>query len=505
VTDIAVVVPCHNLGHTLLEAVDSVIAQTRPAREILVVDDGSTDARTREVLEGLRRRETRVVSTPHRGAAAARNQGVRQTWAPYVVTLAADDRLDARYLEAAAGRLDRDPTLDFVSTAIRAFGDASYVWTPPPCTLLNVLTRGGPHQASMFRRRTWELVGGFDETAAISGCEDLDFWVSALERGLRGEVIAEPLLHYRVRADSRHHGAVEGGSHRQVMEAVLRKHRASVEALGPAVLIAKESLIVAQKAHLAALDREQGQLEEELAALAVEIARTARRARRLPGGPVSWGDLRRVQPLSAVWGLDRGTPVDRHYIQRFLEARRGDIRGRVLEVKDSGYTERYGKDAVIERHVIDVDPRNPVATMVADLTRADTIGAERFDCFILTQTLHVIPDIRAAIAHAHRVLTPGGVLLATLPCVSRIAEEEVAQGRGDYWRFTEASARLLFQEVFPPAAVEVSAAGNTLACAAFLYGLAAEELTPAELDHLDPACPLILLVRAVKPKGHAAG
>jgi SAM-dependent methyltransferase len=189
----------------------------------------------------------------------------------------------------------------------------------------------------------------------------------------------------------------------------------------------------------------------------------------------------------------------------FLDGHRTDIRGRVLEVKDSGYTDRYGGTAVTERHVLDVDPGNPAATIVADLTRADAIASNRFDCFILTQTLHVIPDIRAAIAHAHRVLRPGGTLLVTLPCVSRIAQEELDLGRGDYWRFTESSARLVFEEVFPGPAVQVSAAGNVLACTAFLYGLAAEELTPAELAHLDPGCPLILLVRAVKPEEGGPG
>lgn len=496
-SDIAVVVPCYDLGRTVIEAIDSVVGQTRPAREIVVVDDGSTDTYTRDVLGSLDRPRTRVVRTPNRGVAAARNHGIGLTSASYIVTLGADDRLDPRYLQATAGRLDNDPDLAFVTTGIRAFGDASYVWTPPPCTLVNALTRGAAHQASMFRRRLWDAVGGFDEVSPIQGCEDLDFWISALEWGLRGAVVDEPLLHYRVRADSMHHAAVERGTHRRAMEAVLRKHRRSVEALGPAVLLAKESLIVGQKEHLEGLERRQAGLESELAVLEGEIASLTSADGRSGDGRVNWGDLRRLQPLSAVWGLDRGTPVDRYYIQQFLDAHRADIRGRVLEVKDSGYTNWFGGVAVTEREVIDIDPRNPRATIVADLTRGDGIP-DRFDCFILTQTLHVIRDVPAALFHAYRVLKPGGALLCTLPCVSRIADEEIDAGRGDYWRFTEASARMLFEEVFPRGAVEVTAAGNVLACAAFLYGLAAEELSRQELDHVDPACPLILLVRAVK-------
>ena len=121
-----------------------------------------------------------------------------------------------------------------------------------------------------------------------------------------------------------------------------------------------------------------------------------------------------------------------------------------------------------------------------------------FDCFILTQTLHLIYDVRGALSHACRILKPGGVLLCTAPSVSRISYEDGGRDR-DYWRFTEASLRELFLEVLPPECFEVTAFGNVLACAAFLYGLAPDELRREELDTLDPWFPLLFGVRAVKP------
>jgi SAM-dependent methyltransferase len=219
-----------------------------------------------------------------------------------------------------------------------------------------------------------------------------------------------------------------------------------------------------------------------------------RQFRRL-ARPAWLGTLRRTAPLSDDWGYDRGTPVDRHYIEQFLFEHRSTIRGRVLEIKDCSYTDRFG-GCVGQRDVLDVDPANPNATIVADLAAADGIASDQFDCFILTQTLQLIYDTRAALRHAHRILRPGGVLLATVPTVSRIVDGPGLQG--DYWRFTAASCSALFGDVFGPGQVTVRAYGNVLAGIAFLAGIASEELSRRELAAHDPYFPLIIAVRAVK-------
>ncbi|HEX6901606.1 MAG TPA: methyltransferase domain-containing protein [Thermoanaerobaculia bacterium] len=210
--------------------------------------------------------------------------------------------------------------------------------------------------------------------------------------------------------------------------------------------------------------------------------------------PARLGVLRHTSPLSDVWGFDRGTPIDRHYIESFLADHKEDIRGRVLEVQDSGYTDRFGS-GVERRDVLDVDSKNPKATLVADLAAADAIPSDAFDCFILTQTLHLIYDARAALRHACRLLRPGGVLLATLPAVSRVSRGAAAS---DYWRFTPASASAMFGEVFGPERITVRSYGNVLAGVAFLAGMAREELSPRELDAPDEHFPVVVAVRAVK-------
>lgn len=203
----------------------------------------------------------------------------------------------------------------------------------------------------------------------------------------------------------------------------------------------------------------------------------------------------RTAPASAFWGFDRGTPVDRYYIERFIAAHRADIRGHVLEMHDTGYTDCFGA-GVTRRDVLDIDPLNPRATIVADLAAADTVAADTFDCFVLTQTLQFIFDVPAALAQVHRVLRPGGVALVTVPAVSRLAP-----GYGldrDYWRFTPASCTALFAAAFGPGAAAVHGYGNVRTAMAFLAGLAQEELPRSVLEAQDDFFPVIVTVRAVK-------
>ena len=211
--------------------------------------------------------------------------------------------------------------------------------------------------------------------------------------------------------------------------------------------------------------------------------------------PAWLGTLRRVSPISEEWGFDRGTPVDRYYIERFLQTYRADIRGRVLEVKDSTYTHRFGT-AVVEQEVIDINPANRRATIVADLSAADGVSDDAFDCIVLTQTLQFIFDVQSAVVHTRRMLKPEGVVLATVPSISRIAPRYGLTT--DFWRLTAASCNRLFGGVFGADNVVVQPYGNVLTSIAFLTGLAAEELSTAELDKLDEYFPLIVTIRAVK-------
>jgi SAM-dependent methyltransferase len=221
--------------------------------------------------------------------------------------------------------------------------------------------------------------------------------------------------------------------------------------------------------------------------------RWRKRLRRLRR-PAWLGTIRRTTPLSDHYGRDRGTPVDRYYIEQFLDVERSAITGRVLEVLNRDYTERFGM-ALERSDVLDVDPGNSDATIIADLAAADAIPTATFDCFILTQTLQYVYDLKAAVLHSHRILRPGGTLLCSVPTLSRIDRFEL---ESEYWRLTAAACGRLFADVFGVDQIQVRARGNVLTSIAFLIGIAAEELSTRELEWDDPFFPLIVTVRATK-------
>lgn len=210
--------------------------------------------------------------------------------------------------------------------------------------------------------------------------------------------------------------------------------------------------------------------------------------------PAPRGLLLRRGPVSINWGFDRGTPIDRYFIERFLRDRGGDITGRVLEVKDDTYTQRFGA-GVTSADVLDVDADNPAATVVADLTHAPQIPDDRYDCIVLTQTLHLVYDVHAAVSECRRILRPGGTLLVTMPSLSRCSRELL---HSDFWRITPAGAARLFGDAFGAEQVEVSSSGNAVLAAAFLMGVAVEEVSPRVLHRMDPLFPMVVTVRASK-------
>jgi SAM-dependent methyltransferase len=212
---------------------------------------------------------------------------------------------------------------------------------------------------------------------------------------------------------------------------------------------------------------------------------------------IDFGDLNLTRPISRVWGLDRGLPVDRYYIEQFLSAHREDVRGYILEIGENIYTLRFGGANVQKSDILHVAEGTPNATIIADLTHAEHIPSSTFDCVICTQTLHLIYDVKLAIETLHRILNPGGVLLATLPGISQISRYDMDRW-GDYWRFTSASARHLFREVFPPDNIQIRVSGNVMTATALLQGIAVQDMLDKDLNVYDPDYEVLIAVRAQK-------
>jgi SAM-dependent methyltransferase len=211
---------------------------------------------------------------------------------------------------------------------------------------------------------------------------------------------------------------------------------------------------------------------------------------------VRFGSLRRLTPISKVWGLDRGLPIDRYYIDRFFADRTSFMRGTVLEIGEKRYT-LMGEEQIQRFEILHVAEQHRDVTKIGDLSDPTVFPADTFDCIVVTQTLQLIYDVRAAIESCHRFLRPGGTLLVTIPGISQISRYDMDRW-GHYWAFTTKSAERLFGDIFEGGQVEVVAYGNVLASISFLHGLASEELTPRELDVHDPDYQLLIGVRATK-------
>jgi SAM-dependent methyltransferase len=200
----------------------------------------------------------------------------------------------------------------------------------------------------------------------------------------------------------------------------------------------------------------------------------------------------RVLPLSQGRGFDYGTPVNRYYSGSFIRSHAHEVRGRILEFGWPDY-KAYFDPARVERYDIMSLTSGEHVTIVADVQKMPQVTDASFDCIVCTQVLLLVPDPFAAAAEIYRVLTPGGLLLMTVPRVSLTAPRNGFPG--DYWRFTEDSLRLLLA---PFSEVSISIHGNPIAAFCAANRIAIEDASRADLDWADPRFPLHVNVYARK-------
>jgi SAM-dependent methyltransferase len=211
--------------------------------------------------------------------------------------------------------------------------------------------------------------------------------------------------------------------------------------------------------------------------------------------------MRRLEPFSSSFGFDRGTPIDRYYMAQFFSTHAETFRGVAGEVASSSYLEEFGGSRVEEISVIDNDPDNKQATMIADLGVAGSLPRGYFDLLVVTQTLQYVERPEQVIESCMDALRPGGSLLLAVPALT--AHDRHEPLGGDYWRFWPAGILRILQGAAPEARHVVTDYGNLLAAIAFLQGLSAEELERDELDHHDPLYPVVICSRLDKPEGSA--
>jgi SAM-dependent methyltransferase len=214
--------------------------------------------------------------------------------------------------------------------------------------------------------------------------------------------------------------------------------------------------------------------------------------------------LRRLHPLGD--GRQVGLPIVRYYWARFLDKHRTDIRGRGLEIGTTATIRLYGGAALTDADAIDLAPHSPDISVVADLTEADGVPAETYDCFVNQFTMHLIYDLESALYHSLRILKPGGTLLVNFPSVEYCFARGLDMGTGAplfvFWQFTPLQVENLLRWVgLTDGDFELELYGNLFTRIAYQMNMPAEELTRTELQYTDPGHPLLICVRAVRPAG----
>ena len=212
---------------------------------------------------------------------------------------------------------------------------------------------------------------------------------------------------------------------------------------------------------------------------------------------IDFSNLQDIEPVSSVFGYDRGQPIDRYYIEGFLNQNKSLIRGAAMEIAESQYMDKFGT-SITKKEILHVNSRNKKATIIGDLSKPETLPSGVIDCFICTQTYGFIFDVSKAIQGSYQLLKPGGYLLATVSGISQISRYDM-DNWGEYWRFTDASVYKLFEPIFGKENIQIQTHGNVISSIAFLQGISVEDM-PAKklLDQKDPNYQLIITIIAKK-------
>ncbi|UVF18433.1 glycosyltransferase [Microvirga terrae] len=512
---VSVIITTFNDSHYLGDALNSVTAQSVKPQEVIIVDDGSSDdpSAVAALYPGVR-----IIRQSNQGLAAARNTGLRAASGRYVLFLDADDILFSKAIEANLQQFKANPSAGFVYGAYRYVDEhlnVLHVATFRPVgddPYADFLKENciGMHAAVLYRRQCLEAIGGFD--ASLRACEDYDVYLRMAQKysiACQPKLIADYRRHDR---NMSHNAPMMLATALKVLDKQ-KLYASSNEkwrnARRTGILSIKQYYLLEHLRRVRSV-LSRGHRRGEMARQTLSMFSMApgsfltvglrgglrvaakRRDKRTP----RMGDLRRTIPFSKQFGYDRGKPLDRHYIEAFLMQNASDIKGRVLEVGDSSYTLQFGGERVATADVLNRFPGNPQTTFLGDLAGESNLPSDTFDCVVLTQTLHLVYDMQAAVRTLLRVLRPGGVLLLTVPWISPIDRGE--WGDTWYWSLSPHALGRLLSEHFGSDHVSINHYGNVLSATAFLYGLAEHELTPQELDVHDRHCPVIVAGRAIK-------
>lgn len=201
-------------------------------------------------------------------------------------------------------------------------------------------------------------------------------------------------------------------------------------------------------------------------------------------------------PVSRYFGSERGKPVDRFYIEEFLEKNKECVCGSVMEFGDDTYSKMYGGDRILHQYIAHVNRSDTCYTKI-DLGTGEGVIDELADCIICTQVLQYVPNLKSAFSNIYRMLKPNGVALISVPGIKSISLQD-DDNWGDRWSFTVRSVKELCMTIVDQESFSVESFGNVKVTIAYLYGLCVEDLKIEDFDYLDTQYPFLICAKIKK-------
>lgn len=477
---VSIVIPCYNQGRYLSKAIESVHKQTYNNYEIIVVDDGSEDD-TKSVASGYT--NVSYVYQKNQGLAAARNTGIDISKGSLLVFLDSDDWLIPEALETNIEYILQQPELAFVSGAYMLFYELEnkvrkVIQEIKDDNYVHMLKGNYVGMIATVMFRKW-IFDSFKYDTSLKVCEDYDLFLQIVRK-------YPAIQHDKMIAVYRIHDKNLSGNHIKMLKTataildnqinfVYDERESEALKTGKALWkfyycaqmyedllhqlfngkkinrsYTKALLQYNKKLYLKFMQKRSfHKIRRKLKIIIPDlILKTLGKSTAPLPGKINMGDLNVTEPFSTEFAYDRGGPVDRYYIENFLEKNETQVKGRILEIGDNEYTLRYGGSKVIQSDILHVDKSNPYATFTGDLSDAPHVPGNSFDCIILTQTLHLIYNFKGAIETCFRILKPGGTLLLTVPGISHVDQSQ--WGKYWLWSFTDNSISKILGEYFLP-------------------------------------------------------
>ena len=522
---VSVIVIFLNAEEFIQEAIESVLAQTYKHWELLLVDDGSTDESRDIALRCTERHPEKVRYLEHaghenRGMSVSRNLGIANATGEYIAFLDADDVWLPHKLQHQVSVLESQPRAAMVygptqwwyswsgnahdrqRDYIHDVGVQPNTLLQPPALLtqfLRVPEMSPCTCSALMRRKVVEQVGGFEER--FRGLYEDQAFFAKVSLAAPVFVTSQCSARYRQHANSNcstthiQHSAARSAFLRWLADYIskqynVRRRRRLRTGFWPCRYPKLDRIYQRARCGL------PGQIWRSAVGfrsnwLSLPLVRNLRCLQ-----------FRRLQPLGH--GRQRGTPIVRYYWHKYLQKHQKDIRGTVLEIGSTDTILRFGGIAVTYAEGIDLSPHSPEITVVADLSRADHVPSDRYDCFVNQFTMHLIYDTEAALYHSIRILKPGGVLLINFSCVDYYFPRGLDMGTGEpvflYRWYTPIQVENLLRRLnLRSEDYTLDIYGNLFTRIAYQMNMPAEELTRRELEYVDAGHPLLICARLMKP------